>query len=152
MESFAAVRKSSLGSARDYVDLRSFLPGMDVALTNTSGFTANGGMMRRIKSIGITVSVIFLFGVFFYTAAIAQGEAQPSDPAAYFKAKCVACHGQKAEKKFDSTLPDAELIDIVMKGKKPEKPPNMPAYADKGVTAEQAKALVEQMKQLKSTP
>jgi len=74
------------------------------------------------------------------------------DAAGTYKTKCVACHGQKAEKKFDSTLPDAELIDIVMKGKKLEKPPNMPAYADKGVTGEQAKALVEQMKQLKSTP
>jgi hypothetical protein len=38
-----------------------------------------------------------------------------------------------------------------MKGKKPEKPPNMPAYGEKGVTAEQAKALLEYMKKLKST-
>ena len=60
--------------------------------------------------------------------------------------------GQKAEKKFDSSLPDEQLIDIVMKGKKPEKPPNMPAYGEKGVTAEQAKALVEHMKQLKTAP
>ena len=43
------------------------------------------------------------------------------------------------------------MIEIVMKGKKPEKPPNMPAYADKGITVEQAKALVAQMKQLKTT-
>jgi len=39
-----------------------------------------------------------------------------------------------------------------MKGKKPEKPPNMPAYEEKGVTAEQAKALVAHVKQLKSAP
>ena len=123
---------------------------MDVALTNNSGFTANGGMMRRIKTIGITVSVIFLFGVFFYTAAIAQGEAQPSDPAAYFKAKCVACHGQKAEKKFDAALTDEQYLDAIMKGKKPEKPPNMPAYGEKGVTQDQAKGLLEYMKQLRA--
>ena len=42
----------------------------------------------------------------------AQGEIQASDPAATYKTKCVACHGQKAEKKFDSTLPDEQLIDI----------------------------------------
>jgi hypothetical protein len=57
-----------------------------------------------------------------------------------------------AEKKFVSSLPDEQLIDIVMKGKKPEKPPNMPAFEEKGVTAEQAKALVEHMKQLDSAP
>jgi len=72
------------------------------------------------------------------------------DAGATYKSKCVACHGQKAEKKFDASLPDQQLVDIVMKGKKPEKPPNMPAYGEKGVTPEQAKALVEHMKQLKS--
>jgi mono/diheme cytochrome c family protein len=71
---------------------------------------------------------------------------------ATYKSKCVACHGQKAEKKFDASLPDQQLVDIVMKGKKPEKPPNMPAYGEKGVTPDQAKALVEHMKQLKSAP
>jgi len=106
--------------------------------------------MRRVKNIAITVSAIFLFGVFFYTVAPAQGEAQPSDPAAYYKAKCVACHGQKAEKKFDASLTDEQYVDAIMKGKKPEKPPNMPAYGEKGVTQDQAKALLEHMKQLRS--
>jgi mono/diheme cytochrome c family protein len=80
----------------------------------------------------------------------AQGEVQPSDPAAYYKAKCVACHGPKAEKKFDPALTDDQYIDAILKGKKPEKPPNMPAYGEKGVTAEQAKGLLEYMKQLRS--
>jgi mono/diheme cytochrome c family protein len=98
-----------------------------------------------------------MLAVFLATLVMVSGASRAAtddqfDAAATYKTKCVACHGQKAEKKFDPTLPDAELIDSVMKGKKPEKPPNMPAYADKGVTAEQAKALVEQMKQLKSTP
>ena len=106
--------------------------------------------MRRVKNIAITVSAIFLFGVFFYTVAPAQGEAQPSDPTAYYKAKCVACHGQKAEKKFDASLTDEQYVDAIMKGKKPEKPPNMPAYGEKGVTPEQAKALLEYMKQLRT--
>ena len=80
------------------------------------------------------------------------GSARQFDSAATYKAKCVVCHGQKAEKKFDVSLPDQQLIDIVLKGKKPEKPPNMPAYGEKGVTTEQAAALVEHMKQLKSAP
>lgn len=94
---------------------------------------------------------IFLFGLIFFSVARAQGEAQPSDPAAYYKAKCVSCHGQKAEKKFDTTLTEEQHLDAILKGKKPEKPPNMPAYGDKGVSAEQAKALLDHMKQLKST-
>src|SRR5829696_7093100 len=107
--------------------------------------------MKRVKNIAITVAAIFLFGVLFYSVALAQGEAQPSDPAAFYKSKCVVCHGQKAEKKFDASLTDEQYIDAILKGKKPEKPPNMPAYSEKGVTADQAKALLEHMKQLRSS-
>jgi mono/diheme cytochrome c family protein len=107
-------------------------------------------MMRQVKNIAITLTAIFLFGVIFYTLASAQGEAQASDPAAFYKSKCVACHGQKAEKKFDATLTEEQHLDAILKGKKPEKPPNMPAYGEKGVTPEQAKALLDYMKQLRS--
>lgn len=115
---------------------------MDVALT--------GGMMKRVKNISITLTAILLSGVIFYSLALAQGDAQPSDPAAFYKAKCVVCHGPKAEKKFDASLTDEQYIDAILKGKKPEKPPNMPAYGEKGVTAEQAKGLLDHMKQLRS--
>jgi len=107
-------------------------------------------MMKRVKNTAIMVAAIFLFGVAFYSIAPAQDEVKPSDPAAFYKAKCVVCHGQKAEKKFDATLTDEQYIDAILKGKKPEKPPNMPAYGEKGVTPEQAKALLEYMKQLRS--
>jgi len=108
--------------------------------------------MSEVKKMVIGLVAVVLFAAGLLISVAAQGEVQASDPAAFYKAKCVACHGQKAEKKFDSTLPDEQLIEFVMKGKKPEKPPNMPAYADKGVSAEQAKALVEHMKLLKSAP
>jgi cytochrome c5 len=62
------------------------------------------------------------------------------------------CHGKKAEKKFDASLSDDQLVEIVLKGKKAEKPPHMPGYAEKGVSPEQAKALVDHMKQLKAAP
>ena len=107
--------------------------------------------MKLVKNIATTVIAIFLFGAVFYSVSPAQGETQPSDPAAYYKAKCVACHGQKAEKKFDTTLTEEQHLDAILKGKKPEKPPNMPAYGDKGVSADQAKALLDYMKQLRST-
>ena len=106
--------------------------------------------MKQITNIALTISGIFLVGAIFFSVSPAQGEAQPSDPAAYYKAKCVACHGPKAEKKFDASLTDEQLVEAILKGKKPEKPPNMPAYGEKGVTSDQAKALLEHMKQLRS--
>ena len=108
--------------------------------------------MSELKKLAIGIVAATLFAAGLIISVTAQGEVQASDPAAFYKTKCVACHGQKAEKKFDAAIPDEQLIDIVMKGKKPEKPPNMPAYGEKGVTAEQAKGLVEHMKLLRSTP
>jgi len=101
----------------------------------------------------IAASLAVSFAAIAVLPAASRTAAQDQfDAAATYKTKCVACHGQKAEKKFDATLPDEQLIDIVMKGKKPEKPPNMPAYGEKGITAEQAKGLVEHMKLSKNTP
>ena len=109
--------------------------------------------MKTLRIMTITASLAaFIAAVAVFPATSRTAAQDQFDAAATYKAKCVACHGQKAEKKFDSSLPDEQLIDIVMKGKKPEKPPNMPAYGEKGITAEQAKALVEQMKVLKSAP
>jgi cytochrome c5 len=106
--------------------------------------------MTKLKTIAGIVSTALVFGML--VVASAQTEVQPSDTTAYYKAKCVMCHGKKAEKKFDTSLTDDQLVEVVLKGKKVEKPPHMPGYADKGVSAEQAKTLVEHMKQLKAAP
>ena len=74
---------------------------------------------------------------------------QDFDAAKTYKGKCVACHGPKAEKKYDAAKPEDEQVQAVLKGKKAEKPPNMPGYESKGITADQAKALVAYMKSLK---
>lgn len=78
----------------------------------------------------------------------ARTNSQEFDAAREYK-KCVACHGAKAEKKFDATKSDEQHVQIILKGKKAEKPPNMPAYESKGITAEQAKALLDYMKSLR---
>jgi cytochrome c553 len=83
------------------------------------------------------------------TGTRAAGEDQ--DAATMYTAKCAMCHGAKAEKKFDPALSEDELVNAILKGKKGEKPPFMPAYEPKGVTADQAKALVNHMKQLKGS-
>jgi mono/diheme cytochrome c family protein len=108
--------------------------------------------MSKLKRMIIGLSAMTLMVLLAIISAIPRGEARAEEPGAFYGSKCVACHGKKAEKKFDASLADDQLVEIVLKGKKAEKPPNMPAYGEKGVTAEQAKGLVEYMKQLKSAP
>lgn len=105
--------------------------------------------MKTLKVMTLTTIVAMLVAGFALISAAARANQEQFDAAATYKAKCVACHGPKAEKKFDTTLSDADLVQAVLKGKKPEKPPNMPAYGEKGITEEQAKALVAHMKSLK---
>ena len=76
--------------------------------------------------------------------------AKDDDPAAVYKTKCAMCHSPKAEKSYDPAVPVEEQVNVILKGKKGEKPPYMPAFEAKGMTAEQAKALAEYMKQLRA--
>ena len=104
--------------------------------------------LNKMKRMGIaTVAAATLMSIGLL--AVPARSASQDDAAATFKAKCVACHGAKAEKKFDATLAEAEMIKVILTGKKAEKPPNMPAYSEKGITEDQAKALIAYMKSLK---
>jgi mono/diheme cytochrome c family protein len=85
----------------------------------------------------------------FLIASVPARTATADDMAALYKSKCFACHGATAEKKFDATKPADDLIQSVLKGKKMEKPPNMPGFEERGITADQAKALVDYMKSIK---
>jgi mono/diheme cytochrome c family protein len=105
--------------------------------------------MKTLKVMTLATVMAMLVAGFTLISAAARANQEQFDAAATFKAKCVACNGAAAEKKFDATLPEADLVQAVLKGKKPEKPPNMPAYEEKGINEEQAKALVAYMKSLK---
>ena len=124
------------------------LRGRDGILLAQSIKLKEGELVMKLISAAIVTAVCLLMVV----GIGAQDSAQPSDAAAYYTSKCVMCHGKKAEKKFDTTLTDDQMVEVVLKGKKAEKPPNMPAYGEKGVTADQAKALVDHMKSLKAAP
>ena len=104
--------------------------------------------MRRAMMLATVISTVFA-GYVLVTSAVGANTQDQFDVAGTYKSKCVACHGQAAEKKFDVALADTELVQAVLKGKKGEKPPNMPAYEDKGINEDQAKALVAHMKSLK---
>ena len=104
--------------------------------------------MTRLKNAAFGLAGLMIAAT-FVIASVPARTTTDDDAAALYKTKCVACHGATAEKKFDATKADAELIQAVLKGKKPEKPPNMPAFDERGITADQAKALVDFMKTLK---
>ena len=107
--------------------------------------------IAQLKKLAVALTVPLVFAVVILIPVPAQTatQDQPADAATTFKGKCVGCHGPKAEKKFDPTRPEDEMVDAILKGKKVDKPPNMPAYAEKGINADQAKALVAYMKSLK---
>jgi len=102
---------------------------------------------RRNKLAVLLTGLIFAVGALI--VAVPVRSAVDDETAALYKTKCVACHGATAEKKFDVAKADDELIQAVLKGKKMEKPPNMPGFEEKGISADQAKALVAYMKSLK---
>jgi mono/diheme cytochrome c family protein len=101
--------------------------------------------MKKMGIAALAAATLMSVGLLAVSARSAsQGEA-----AATYKTKCLACHGAKAEKKFDATMAETEMVKVILTGKKAEKPPNMPAYAAKGISEVQAQALVAYMKSLK---
>jgi len=108
-------------------------------------------MKETLKKISVGLVVLPLLGVLALSSAATGSSAaapQDFDAAATFKAKCAMCHGQKAEKKFDAAKADEALVESTLKGVDAA-PVKMPGYEAKGMTADQAKALVTHMKSLK---
>lgn len=107
--------------------------------------------LKRIKLFATIVFVLPLAAVLFIrsTPAVAVTPVPADDTAAVYKAKCAMCHSPKAEKFYNPEMAQEEQIQAVLKGKKAEKPPHMPAFEPKGMTADEAKALVEYMKGLR---
>jgi len=106
-------------------------------------------MTSKIVKLAITLVAVPLFATVIMTSATVRTRAasQEFDAAAFFKTKCAMCHGAKAEKKFDASKPEDKMIEAVLNGV--EGTPKMPAYGEKGVSADQAKALIAFMKSLK---
>ena len=106
--------------------------------------------LNRIKLFATVALVMPLVVIsVFRTERAAAYTPILDDTAAAYKTKCAMCHSPKAEKFYDPAMPADEQIQAVLKGKKAEKPPHMPAFEPKGMTAEEAKALVEYMQGLR---
>jgi cytochrome c553 len=68
-----------------------------------------------LKRIGAAIVVVTMLALVFLVSGAAQTEVKFTDAASYYKdAKCVVCHGQKAEKKFNAELKEEEPVEIVL--------------------------------------
>src|SRR3982750_95879 len=102
--------------------------------------------LNYVKLLAITMFVAAVAAsAAFRAAPVTVNAAEVVDTAATYKAKCAMCHKPTAEKSYDPAKTEDEHIEIVLKGKKAEKPPNMPGFEAKGMTRDDAKALVEYM-------
>lgn len=105
----------------------------------------------KIKLFAIGLTILPVLAVATYrTENVGAASFGPDDAAATYKAKCAMCHTPTASKFFDATMSDDDMVQAILKGKKGEKPPNMPAFEEKGITADQAKELATYMKGLKA--
>ena len=103
------------------------------------------------KLIAIALFVLPLLFLMMFKAGPVRG-AVASDPAADYKDKykCAVCHTPTASKFYDPAKPESEQVEVILKGKKGEKPPYMPGFETKGMTEDEAKALAAYMKSLKT--
>jgi len=108
--------------------------------------------LARIKLFVIAVFILSMMAMVIFNTkpvgTIVKATAD-DDTAAFYKAKCAMCHSPKAEKLFNMELKDEEMVQVILKGKKIEKPPHMPEFETKGMTEEKAKALVTYMRELR---
>jgi mono/diheme cytochrome c family protein len=104
---------------------------------------------NHLKFVAVIGFVVLLFVILgFEPTRHFTAESAQKDAKSVYKSKCAACHKAKAEKSFDPSKPDEQLVEVVLKGKKDAKPP-MPGFESKGINAEQAKALVDHMRSLR---
>lgn len=106
--------------------------------------------INRIKFIATAIFIIAFPAIIAFRPNPAAYPVAAADTAAIYKAQCAVCHTAKAEKFFDPAKKDEEHVEIILKGKKGEKPPYMPGFEAKGMKAEEAKALAEYMRTLRT--
>ena len=107
---------------------------------------------NQIKLLAIAFFALPLLFITLFNVTPAKTAAYTSDdPAATYKTKCAMCHTPTASKFFDPARTDEEHVQTILKGKKGEKPPYMPAWETKGITEKDATALALYMRQLKAS-
>lgn len=108
----------------------------------------NTNRMKLVAIIFFALPLLML-AVFKVTPTTTAAKAL-DEPAVVYKAKCAACHTPGATKFYDPAKPDTEHVQIILKGKKGEKPPYMPGFGEKGMTEAEATALATYMRGLRT--
>jgi mono/diheme cytochrome c family protein len=104
---------------------------------------------NTLKLVAVTAFAMLLLAFVVFGGPSTTGTVTKADEIeASYKKQCAMCHKADASKFFPGTEPDAEMVQIILNGKKGAKPPNMPGYEKKGMTAEEAQGLVTYMRQL----
>ncbi len=109
--------------------------------------------VNQIKIFVIAIIILPLFAIAVFNINTVRAISKTDEEVATtYKTKCQACHTATASKFFDPAKAIEAHVEVILKGKKGEKPPFMPGFEAKGMTAEQAKALAEYMKTLRTPP
>ena len=106
--------------------------------------------INRIKLIAAAVFTIPMIAIVGFKVDVVRVSAAGDDSAATYMTKCAACHTPTDSKFYDPAKTEEEQVQAILKGKKGEKPPYMPAFGDKGITEDDAKGLAGYMKTLKT--
>jgi mono/diheme cytochrome c family protein len=104
---------------------------------------------NQLKLIALILFAMPILFVTLYGTTPPAGDAVMDDVAGAYKAKCAMCHTPKAEKFFDPAKSDDAHVEAILKGRKGEKPPYMPGFEAKNMTADEAKALTAHMRTLR---
>jgi mono/diheme cytochrome c family protein len=102
--------------------------------------------VKQIKLTTLATAAALALGLAFTVQPVTRAAAA-EDAAATFTAKCKMCHGPSAEKLFDATKSDADLVKAILEGATSAEGKKMPAF--KSLNEDAAKALVAYMKSLK---
>lgn len=102
--------------------------------------------IKQMKLTAIAGVSALALGFAFSVQPVTRADAA-DDAAATFTAKCKMCHGANAEKSFDASKADADLVKVILEGATSKEGKKMPAF--KSLSEEQAKALVAHMKSIK---
>lgn len=105
---------------------------------------------NRFKIFAIIFFAAPMLVAMFSGPRVTVVSAASEDPAVTYKAKCAMCHSPKAEKFFDPAKAEDLHVEAILKGRKGAKPPYMPGFEAKGMTVDEAKALITFMKGLRT--
>lgn len=108
-----------------------------------------GVIITRISKFAMVLPVLGVLALAFLSSAMTPSAVAGNEAADTFASRCSGCHGAKAEKRFNRSMSEGQMVEIILNGKKVEKPPFMPAWSQKGVSAGQARALASYMKSLR---